>query len=89
MKGMYTCKHVSQIVSQSLDKKLPFWTRVQLWMHLGMCGLCNGFRKTMIRVDREFKLRADEAENGGGNSEPQISNAARERMAQVTKNRGQ
>ena len=44
MKFVYSCKQVVRLVSESLDKqKLPFWTRMQLWMHLEMCGILQIF----------------------------------------------
>lgn len=50
---MLNCKQVSQLVTESLDKTPGFWARMNLWMHLGMCGLCWQFRKTVLRVHRE------------------------------------
>ena len=88
MKGMYSCKQVSQIVSESLDKPLPFWTRMQLWMHLGMCGLCKAFRKNMIRVDKEVKHYAEELEQDE-NSGTQLSADARERLNRALNTNGQ
>jgi len=80
MKAMYNCKEVSQFVSESLDRKLGFWTRVQLWMHLSMCGLCTRFRKTMIRVDREVRQHTQDVEQESRNPEEALSPEARERI---------
>ncbi len=80
MKAMFSCKEVSQIVSESLDKKLSIMTRVKLWMHLGMCGICARFRKTMIRVDREVKQFADEVENDETDAIGQLPVESRNRL---------
>ena len=80
MMGMYSCKQVSQIVSESLDRQLPFWTRIQLRMHLAMCGVCSRFRKTMIRVDREIKRHADEIEADNDPDSARLSDATRLRI---------
>ena len=88
MKGMYSCKQVSRIVSESLDKKLSFWTRMQLWMHLGMCGLCKAFRKNMIRVDEEVRRHAEELEQDVQKSGLQLSPDARERLNRALKPNG-
>jgi hypothetical protein len=80
MMGMYSCKQVSQIVSESLDKKLTLWTRIQLRMHLAMCGVCSRFRKTMIRVDREVKQLAVEIETDNHQDSARLSEATRNRL---------
>jgi hypothetical protein len=80
MMGMYSCKQVSQIVSESLDKKLPLWTRLQLRMHLAMCGICSRFRKTMIRVDREIKQHAHEVEADHAHDSARLSDTSRNRI---------
>ena len=89
MKFMYSCEQVVRLVSESLDKqKLPFWTRMQLWMHLGMCGICKSFRKHMVRVDEEARRHAKETEQDVGDSGVQLSPEARERLNRALK-RGQ
>ena len=82
MIGMLSCKQVTQTVSESLDRKLPFWTRVQLQMHLGMCGLCRRFRKDMIRVDEEVRRHAAELEQGIQDDGFGLSPKARDRLKQ-------
>lgn len=63
MKALFSCKEVSQFVSESLDKKsLSLWTRMRLWMHLGMCRLCYRLRRNLIRIDREVKQFAEQVE---------------------------
>jgi hypothetical protein len=80
MMGMYSCKQVSQIVSESLDRKLPLWTRVQLRMHLAMCGICSRFRRNMIRVDREVKRRAIEVETDNEQKSAGLSEVTRKKI---------
>lgn len=49
---MLTCKQASQLISQSLDQPLSWSQRLQLKMHLLLCGACNRFRQQL------FLLRA-------------------------------
>lgn len=58
---MLNCRQVARLVAELLDNKPISWTqRVQLWMHLAMCGLCQRFRRTMLRIDRELKSHAQD-----------------------------
>ncbi|PPC94875.1 MAG: hypothetical protein CTY33_03020 [Methylotenera sp.] len=44
---MLTCKQVSQLISQSLDRPLTLTNRIQLKVHLVMCDACTRFKKQM------------------------------------------
>jgi hypothetical protein len=44
---MLSCKEVTRLVSQGLDRRLPFGRRVQLRVHLAICDGCTNFRKQM------------------------------------------
>lgn len=90
---MLNCRQVAQLVSESLDKKLSFGTRMQLWMHLAMCGICSRFRKAILRIQDETKARAHEIENGQPSDDEKLdveklddeklTDKARERIKQV------
>ncbi len=40
MHWMYSCKDVSQLISESMDRALPFYQRVLMRLHLIMCKYC-------------------------------------------------
>lgn len=41
MHWMFSCKEVSQLISESMDRSLPFYQRVLIRMHLLMCKYCS------------------------------------------------
>jgi hypothetical protein len=49
---MLTCKEVSRLVSQGLDRKLGFGERVALRLHLAICEGCANFNKQMRYLRR-------------------------------------
>ena len=42
---MLSCKEVSRLVSQGLDRRLGFVERVRLRVHLLICDGCTNFKK--------------------------------------------
>jgi hypothetical protein len=46
---MLTCKEVSRLVSQGLDRRLGFAQRVRLRVHLAICEGC-------VNFDRQLRL---------------------------------
>jgi len=50
---MLSCKKATRLVSQGLDRRLPFGQRVALRVHLAICDGCTNFKK-----QTEFLRRA-------------------------------
>ena len=44
---MLSCKQVTRLVSQGLDRELGFAERVKLRVHLAICDGCTNFRDQM------------------------------------------
>ena len=42
-----SCKEVSHLVSQGLDRQLGFADRVRLRVHLAICDGCTNFKRQM------------------------------------------
>lgn len=49
---MLSCKEVSRLVSQGLDRKLGFGERVALRLHLAICEGCENFSRQMAVLRR-------------------------------------
>lgn len=80
---MLNCHDVSKLISESLDRKLSLWQRLNLWMHLGMCGLCWGFRKSLVHIHKEARQHADEIERDVVDPEIKLPDESRERMKRL------
>lgn len=80
---MLNCKDVSKLVSESLDRKLPLWKRVNLWMHLCMCKLCWRFRKDLNHLHGETREIAEQFEHEAMETEPKLSAESRERLKRI------
>ncbi|MDJ0720634.1 MAG: hypothetical protein QNJ04_03345 [Desulfobacterales bacterium] len=47
---MPNCKETSRLVSASMDRKLPFFKRLLLRLHLRMCKYCRRFEQQLFRI---------------------------------------
>ena len=79
---MLNCKEVSKLVSESLDHKLSWWQRLNLWIHLSMCKICWGFRKDVTHLQRETRHCANESVDADMDSEVKLPDETRERIKQ-------
>jgi hypothetical protein len=52
---MLTCKEATRLVSQGLDRRLPFGRRVALRVHLAICDGCTHFSKQMDFLRRAVR----------------------------------
>ncbi len=77
---MLNCRDVSVLVSQSLDRKLTIWQKMNLWMHLSMCKLCSRFRRDIVHLDSEARHLVHESQRDGLDKDITLSAEARERL---------
>ncbi len=77
---MMSCKEVSRLLSESMERKLSFWQRVGLWFHLSMCKLCKGFSRDLQRLREAARRHAEDVENDAADSDASLSTDSRERM---------
>lgn len=49
---MLKCNEISELVSESLDRKLPFHVRMEIRLHLMMCRLCRVYHRRTLLLQR-------------------------------------
>ena len=60
---MFNCQAVTRMVSESLDRKLPFYQRMGIRMHLLMCKLCSRYRRQLLFLRETIRLQAASSED--------------------------
>ncbi|HXZ51480.1 MAG TPA: zf-HC2 domain-containing protein [Burkholderiales bacterium] len=61
MKPMLSCREVTRLVSEGLDRRLGFGERVALRMHFAICRSCTNFNRQM-RLLRDATRRLADAQ---------------------------
>lgn len=56
---MLSCKEVTRLVSQGLDRRLGFGERLRLRLHLAICDGCANFRRQVLLLRKAMARLAD------------------------------
>ena len=78
---MFNCKKISEMVSESLDRKLPLHRRIMINLHLLMCRYCNRLKKQMLLL--RTALGCEETHDAGVGPAPSLSDETRQRIKQA------
>lgn len=86
---MPSCKEVSRLVSESMDRELTFRQRFSMRLHLMMCSLCSRFRRQLAFLREAALAFGEGGEEGGQPANLQLSPQARARIKQILEHNGQ
>ncbi|HEA69486.1 MAG TPA: hypothetical protein ENI07_22140 [Desulfobacterales bacterium] len=75
---MFSCKEVTQMVSESMDRDLPRYQRIEIWIHLMMCKFCSRYRQQLMSLRKVLRPQALHAENNEPHAK--LSPEARKRI---------
>jgi hypothetical protein len=56
---MFNCNEVSQKVSESMDRVLPFHQQLMIRFHLQMCKYCARFRDQLLLIRKAIRAEED------------------------------
>jgi len=83
---MLRCREISKLVSESMERQLPFRQRMHVWMHLAMCRLCWGFSRQIRLLRRAARENPERLAPDATDPESRLSEEARERIKAALRN---
>lgn len=66
MMGMLSCRDVTRLVSQGLDRELGYRERIALRVHFMICRRCRSFEDQLGLLRRAVSRLAEEDGEAGG-----------------------
>jgi len=84
---MLRCREISKLVSDSTERSLPWRQRMELRMHLMMCGMCAGFARQVRFLRRAARQSPDRFIDDTPGSGSHLSPEARERIKALLRDR--
>jgi hypothetical protein len=86
---MRSCKEISELISESLDRRLPLGQRIAVRMHLLMCKLCFEFSRQLRFMKKSAQRYIEEIEPSDALSPISLSPEARKRIADAISGEGE
>jgi hypothetical protein len=83
---MLTCKDVTRLVSESMDRSLPLGKRIGVRLHLLICRFCARYERQLLLIRETARRLAATAETPGEPSVETLSKEARERIRESIRN---
>lgn len=83
MTAMLSCKEVSQLVSESMDRPVLMSEALEMKMHLIMCKFCSRFKKQLQSIRKTVRENADLIEEVGERAK--LCSEAKERLKHLIK----
>jgi hypothetical protein len=83
---MLSCKEVTRLVSESMDRTLPFGKRVGVHLHLRICRFCERYRRQFLLLREAAGRLTARADRPEGPSMETLSADARKRIAESLRN---
>ena len=80
---MLSCKDVTKLVSESMDRPLPFGKRAGVWLHLRICRFCERYRRQLLLLRDSARFLASSVEGPGEPSPATLSAPARDRIRRL------
>lgn len=78
------CRDVARLASESMDRTLPFSTRIQLQLRYWICQACAQYRRQLLTLRQAMGRSASESQV---HEDSQLSSAAKARLKEALRAR--
>ena len=83
---MLSCKDVTKLVSEAMDRSLPLGKRIGVRLHLLICKFCARYERQLHLIRETARRLAATLETPEGSFGDALSTEARERIGNAMKN---
>ena len=83
---MLSCKDVTRLLSESMDRSLPLGKRVGVRFHLLICRFCARYERQLLQIRETVRRLVGTEETDGGPLGEPLSEEARARIRESLRN---
>ena len=84
---MHSCRDVTRLISESMDRSLPFGKRVGVRLHLLVCRFCARYERQLRLIREAARHLAASGKKPGAQTGDALSEEARERIRRSLRTR--
>lgn len=77
---MLSCKDVTRLLSEAMDRSLPLGKRIGVRLHLLVCAFCARYERQLLQIRETVRRLVGTEETAGGTFGETLSEEARERI---------
>jgi len=77
---MLSCKDVTQLLSESMDRSLPLGKRIGVRLHLLICKFCARYERQLLQIRETVRRLVGTGETAGGTLWDPLSEEAKARI---------
>lgn len=77
---MLTCRDVTRLISESMDRTLPLGKRIGIRLHLLLCRFCTRYERQLLLIRDTVRRIASDENEPVGPAPGTLSAEARERI---------
>jgi len=77
---MLSCKDVTRLLSESMDRSLPFGKRIGVSLHLLICKFCVRYERQLLLIRETARLLVAQEDAPGASPGELLSQEAKERI---------
>lgn len=83
---MLSCKDVTRLLSESMDRSLPIGRRVGVRLHLLVCKFCARYERQLLLIRETVRRLAATGDKPGESPGESLSEEAKERIRKSLRN---
>lgn len=83
---MLSCKDVTRLLSESMDRSLPLGKRIGVRLHLLMCRFCVRYKRQLLLIRETVRRIVTEEDAPGAPPGELLSEEAKERIRRSLRN---
>jgi hypothetical protein len=77
---MLSCKDVTQLLSEAMDRSLPLGKRIGVRLHLLICKFCARYERQLFQIRETVRRLVETEEAAGGTPGEPLSEGAKVRI---------
>lgn len=81
LRGMLpTCQEMTRLLSEAMDRSLPFHLRMRMRVHLALCTFCQRYQRQLRFIRHMLRKHGGRLEETRKSQEPSLSSEAKYRL---------